>query len=144
MSAVLVMRCTASAATSAGPTTRPMGSVATKLGPAGLELVAEERRRQGRVDEAGGDEVRPDRRQLERQVRDQRREGRGHRRDEREADAGLAAAGAADEQQRAGRPHPGCAVAGDGERHQQVLVDVAAAPRRSPCRPGTSSRDRSR
>ena len=62
------MMCTASAATSAGPTTRPIGSVArSSLAPL-VQLVAEERRRQRRVDEAGRDEVDPDRRELERQV----------------------------------------------------------------------------
>ena len=40
----------------------------------------------------------------------------------------LAAAGAAHEEQGAGRPHPGCPVAGDGECHHDALVDVA--PRR--------------
>ena len=53
---------------SAGPTTRPIGSVVAELLAARVELVAEERCRQRRVDEAGGDQVHPDRCELERQA----------------------------------------------------------------------------
>ena len=73
VSAVLAIRCTASAATSSGPMTRPIGRVARSSLAALLELVAEQRRRQRRVDEAGGDQVDAHRRELEREVGDERR-----------------------------------------------------------------------
>ena len=60
------------------------------------------------------------------------------------ADAGAAAAGAADEQQRAAGAHLAGGVAGDGERQPQVLVDLAARLGRSRCRPAASSTGRCR
>ena len=69
MSAVLVMRCTASAATSSGPDDAADRAASRAARSRRLvELVAEQRCRQRGVDEAGGDEVDPDRRELEREV----------------------------------------------------------------------------
>ena len=56
MRAVLVIMCTASAATSAGPTTRRMGSGA-KLVATFFELIAQQFRGQRCVHESRGDEV---------------------------------------------------------------------------------------
>ena len=103
--AVLVMRCTASAATSAGPTTRPIGRVARSSARRSSSLVAEQRRRQRRVDEAGGDEVDPDRGELEREGGDERRQHRGGGRGDAELRADPPGAGATHEQQRAAGPH---------------------------------------
>src|SRR4029077_1683723 len=102
VTAVFVMRWTASAAMSAGPTTRRIGSLvrscsrrASSWSPGGaaasggaddapdrqpraellatrVQLVAEERRRQRRVDEPGRDQVHADGRELEREVLGQR------------------------------------------------------------------------
>ena len=121
------MMCTASAATSAGPTTRRMGSVARSCCAAVVELVAEERCRQRRVDEAGGDEVDPHGRELEREVGGEGGERGGDRRREPEADAGAAGAGAAHEQQRASRSHLARRRArATWSDQQEVLVEGAA------------------
>ena len=61
MSAVFVIRWTASAAMSSGPMTRPDRQRRAELLAARVELVAEQRRRQRRVDEPGRDQVHPDR-----------------------------------------------------------------------------------
>jgi hypothetical protein len=53
-----------------------------------VELVAEQRSRQRSVDEAGGDEVHPDRRELQGGVCDQRGERGADGPDERKTDAG--------------------------------------------------------
>ena len=104
--AVLVMRWTASAATSAGPTTRPIGQRRAQLVAPGLEPVAGEvRRRQRGVDEAGGDEVDANRGELEREGRRERRQHGGGRGGEPEVATDPPAAGAAHEQQRAAGPH---------------------------------------
>ena len=66
------MMWTASAATSAGSTHAADRQRGAELLAARLEPVAEQRRGQRRVDEAGGDEVDPDRRELEREVGGQR------------------------------------------------------------------------
>ena len=58
--AVLVMMCTASAATSAGPTT-PDGKRGAELIATVFELIAEQRGRQRCADEAGGDQIDSDR-----------------------------------------------------------------------------------
>ena len=84
VSAVLIMRCTASAATSAGPTTRPIGSVAAQRAPALLELIPQQRRRQRRVDKAGSNEVYPDGRELECERRREWVQGRRGRRNNSE------------------------------------------------------------
>ena len=84
VTAVLVIRCTASAAMSAGPTTRPDRQRRAELLAARVQLIAEERRRQRRVDEPGRDQVHPDRRELEREVPGQRRHRGCERRDQRD------------------------------------------------------------
>ena len=126
VTAVLIMRWTASAATSAGPTTRPMGSVARSSIAPLVEIVAEERSRQRRVDEAGCDQVDPDRREVEGEAGRERGHRRGDRRDDRGAGTDPPAAGAADEQQRAAGSHPAGDVAGDREREQHVLAERSA------------------
>ena len=62
---------------SAGPTTRPIGSVDRSSSRRSVELVAEQLGRQRRVDEAGRDEVDANRRELERQGRRERRQRGG-------------------------------------------------------------------
>ncbi len=121
VSAVLVIRWTASAATSAGPTTRPIGSVARSSSRRVLELVAQQRRRQRRVDEARGDEVDPHRRELQRERRRERRQHRGGRRHQPEALPDLPAAGAAHEHQRAAGRHLGGGAPCDVQRHHDVV-----------------------
>src|SRR5438309_10627881 len=92
------MRWTASAAMSAGPTTRRIGSVAELLATR-VQLVAQECGRQRRVDEPGRDQVHADGRELEREVfRQSGKRGR-QRRDERESRRRAAATGAAHEEQ---------------------------------------------
>src|SRR2546427_3471532 len=76
----------------------PDGKRGAKLIAAVLELIAEERCRQRRVDEAGGDEVDPDGRELECQVGCQGGECGGDCRRDPEADAWGPATGAAHEQ----------------------------------------------
>jgi hypothetical protein len=61
-----------------------------------VEIVTEERGRQWGVDEAGRDEIDPDRRELEGEAARGRRYGGGDRRDDREAGTYPPAAGAAD------------------------------------------------
>ena len=126
VSAVLVMMWTASAATSAGPTTRPIGSVARSSFAALLESVSEQRCRQRGVDEAGGDEVDANRRELEREGRRERRQRGGGGRGDPEAVTDAPAAGAAHEQQRAPRPHLAGGVARDLERQHHVLAERLA------------------
>ena len=69
VTAVFVIRWTAIAATSTGPTTRPIGRVARSSARRLVELVSQDPRRQRRVDEPGRDHVRPDRSQLDGGVR---------------------------------------------------------------------------
>src|SRR3954465_389924 len=112
VSAMLAMMWTASAATSAGPTTRPIARVARSSSRRASELIAEERRRQGCVDEAGGDQVDANRCDLERQAGREGREGAPRRRGDPETH--VADPCAAHEQKRAseawrrrgGRPRP--------------------------------------
>ena len=136
VTAVLTIRCTASAAMSAGPTTRPMGRADHPPdGERGPELVAacaepgaEQRCRQRGVDEAGGDEVDPDRRHLDREVGDQGGQRGGAGRDERPARPWRAPAGAAHEQQRAAGPHPAHGVLRHGDGQPQVRIPVPVRP----------------
>ena len=88
-----------------------------ELVAARVELVAEQRRRQRGVDEAGGDQVDADRRELEREAGRQGGQRRGRRRDDPDADGGWRAAGAAHEQQRAAGADLAAGVAGDAEHH---------------------------
>ena len=111
---------------SAGPTTRRIGSVVAELLPSRVQLVAEERRRQGCVDEAGRDQVHADGRGLEREVPDERGLRGGERRDQRESRRGAAATGTAHEEQRPSRAHRVRRVASDLDRQQQMGLDVAA------------------
>jgi hypothetical protein len=100
------------------------GQRRAQLGAASLQVAAEQPGRQRRVDEAGRDQVDPDRGQLQGQVRDQRgQRGRADR------GQGLAlgrapGVGAGDEQQRAAGPEPADGVPGDPQRYQQVRVQV--------------------
>ena len=80
--AVLIMRWTASAAMSAGPTTRPIGRVDRSWARRSSSPFAEQRGRQRGVDEAGRDQVDPDRRDLKRERRGERRAARRRRRGE--------------------------------------------------------------
>src|SRR4051812_35924892 len=101
VSAVLAMMWTASAAMSAGPTARPIARVARSSSRRASELIAEERRRQGCVDEAGGDQVDANRCHLERQAGREGREGDPRRRGDPDTD--VAGPRAAHEQKRASR-----------------------------------------
>ena len=120
------MMCIASAATSSGPTTRPIGSDVAQLLAPRLQLIAEERRRQRRVDEAGGDQVDADGCDLEREAGRESRERGGRRGDESDAHARPAASGAAHEQERTTRANLGGGVAGDAGHQQGVLPERAA------------------
>lgn len=91
-----------------------------------LKVLPEERCRQRRVHEAGGDHVDADRCQFEREVCDQRGHRRGNRRDDSEDGARAAAAGAAHEQQRAAGPHLAGRALGYVDRQQHVLGEAAA------------------
>src|SRR5262249_30982151 len=104
----------------------PGGECGAELIPAGLALIAPGRCRQRSVDEAGGDDVHPDGRELEREAGREGGECGRDRRHEPEADAWAAGAGAAHEQQRASRSHLVCGVAGDLEDQHEVPVEVAA------------------
>jgi hypothetical protein len=126
VSASLRMMWTARAATSAGPTTLPDGKRFAQLVPAGIELIAQERGREGRVDESGSDEVDPYRRQLERQVGDQGGQSGGEGGGNGHAEIGAPAAGAADEQQRASGSDLVTAVERYPECHCEALVEGAA------------------
>src|SRR5262249_55438832 len=84
-----------------------------KLVPSLSESVAEQRRRQWRVDNAGRDEVDADRREFERKHLRERGEAGGERRGERHPYGWAAAACSADQKQRSSRPHFGGRVAGD-------------------------------
>ena len=91
-----------------------------------LEPVAEQRRRQRRVDEPGGDEVDPDRRELDAPgSRSARARAAVSAAISVEADAAPAAAGAADEDQRAAGPHLAGGEAGDARSAAPGAVDVA-------------------
>ena len=126
--AVLVMRWTASAATSAGPTTRRIGSVARSSSRRASSCVAEQRRRQRGVDEPGGDEVDADRRELEREVRRQGGQ-RGRERARRARGRGVRRPPVPPmKSQRAAGPHPADGVAGDAERQHHVVAERAGAP----------------
>src|SRR5215470_2715517 len=91
-----------------------------------LQLIAEDRRRQRRVDEPGRDQVHADGREFEREVlRDGGTCGR-ERRDERESRRRAAATGAAHEEQRPSRTNLARGVPSDLERQQDVGVDIVA------------------
>src|SRR5512143_2264932 len=113
------MMWTASAATSAGPTTRPIGSVARSSFRRSSSRSPQRCRQRG-VDEAGGDEVDANRRELKGEGRGERRQRGGGGGGDPEAAAGAVPAGAAHEQQRAPRSHLGGGVARDLERHHHV------------------------
>ena len=119
------MMWTASAATSAGPDHAPDGERRAELVAPLFEPVAEQRRRERRVDEAGGDQVDPDRRELERQIGRQGAEGGGGGRDDAEPDARAAAAGAAHEDQRAPGADLRRGVARDAEHQQRMVLERA-------------------
>ena len=120
------MMWTASAATSAGPTTRPMGSVARSSSRRASSPSPRSRRRQRGVDEAGGDEVDANRRELEREGRRERRQRGGGRGGDPELATDPPAAGAAHEQQRAAGPHLGGGVARDLEPQHHVVAERVA------------------
>ena len=104
----------------------PDGKRGAKLIAAVFEFIAEERCRQRCVDEAGGDEIDSDGRELERQVGCEGGERSGYCRRDPEADAWAAAACAAHEQQRASRSHLVGGIAGNLEYQQEVRVEGAA------------------
>ena len=91
-----------------------------------LELVSEQRCRQGGVDEAGGDEVDANRRELKREGRGERGQRGGGGGGDPEAVTNTPAAGAAHEQQRASRPHLAGGVARNLERQHHVLAEGLA------------------
>ena len=122
MTAVLAIRCTASAAMSAGPTTRRMGSVARSSARRASRSSAEQPGRQGRVDEAGRDAVDPDRGELQGQVGHQGGYAGGADGRDGLALGRAPGAGAAHEQQRAAGPDLAHGVLADPQRHQQVRV----------------------
>jgi hypothetical protein len=68
------------------------------------EILAENRCRERRVDEAGGDQIDADRRELEREIGDERGERDSDCRDDRKTDSRAASAHAAHECQGATRP----------------------------------------
>src|SRR6202042_409370 len=84
-----------------------------KLEAPSVEIVAEQGSRQGGVDEAGRDQIDPDRGELEREAGRQRGHPRRDRRDDLEPRTYPPTGSAADEQQRARRSYLGAAVAGD-------------------------------
>lgn len=88
-----------------GPDHAPDGERGPELSPAGVELIAEQRGRQRRVDEPGGDEVDPDRCELERHVGGEGGERGGFYRRDRFARARAPVAGAGHEHQRAAGAH---------------------------------------
>ena len=132
--AVLLMRCTASAATSAGCTTLPIGSVARSWSRRCSRSSPSNAADNGGVDEAGSDEVDPDRRHLHRERGDQGRQGGGAHRDHRPTRAGSAAAGAAHEHQAAAGSHLPDGEPGDPDGEPLVLVERSARDARRRCR----------
>ena len=94
-----------------------------QLVAARIELISEQRRRQRGVDEARGDEVHADRRELERESSHERRDrGGGCGRDAETANDSPAA-GAAHQYQRAAWPHLAVGVAGDLEPKDDVAAE---------------------
>ena len=126
VSAVLLMIWTASAATSVGPTTRPIGSVARSSFLRSSSSVSEQRCRQRGVDEAGGDEVDANRRELKREGRHERRQRGGGGGGDPVAGTDPSATGAAHEQQCPSGPHLAHGVAGDLEAQHQVTAQPLA------------------
>jgi hypothetical protein len=84
--------------------------------------------RTGGIDEAGGDQVDPDRRDLDREVGDKGGHRGGGRRDERQAGPPAAVGGAAHEQQRAAGPHPPGGKPGHLDGQPLVIVEGAVRP----------------
>src|SRR5262245_14428380 len=91
-----------------------------------LQLIAEDRRRQRRVDESRRDEIHADRRELEREVLRQGGTGGREGRDQREPRRGAAATGAAHEKQGASRPNLAYGAAGNlrSEEHTSELQSL--------------------
>src|SRR5688572_29186392 len=119
------MTCTASAATSSGPTTRAIDRRGAELIAALFELSAEERRRQGCVDEAGGDQIHSNRSDLERQAGREGRERTCRRRADPDTDAWVARPCAAHEQKRASGPD----LLGRSHRTSRCSARRACSPR---------------
>ena len=140
--AVFVMRWTARAPTSVGRTTRWIGRVVRSCSRARVQLLAEDRRCQRRVDEPSRDQVHADGRELERQVL---REGGQRCRDrpqERSTCDGGSAAGAANEEQGPSRANLAHGIPGHVQRQPQTRVDVTAALFEVELRERRGSRDR--
>src|SRR5262249_35187372 len=95
------------------------------VGPVG-EVIAEEWCGEGCVDEACGDQIDADRRELEREVGDEGGERDGGCRGDSEASSWAACARAAHEYQGAGRPDLVDGATCDLEREQQVLGEAAS------------------
>src|SRR5262249_20467144 len=90
------------------------------------DLVAEDRRRERRVDEAGRDQVHADGRELEREVPRQRWKAGTERSDEREPGRGAPSAGSAPEEWRLGRATPAHGGARNLDRQKKMRAAVAA------------------
>ena len=124
MSAVLVMMCTASAATSAGENDAPDGERGAKLIAAVVELVAEERCRQRCVDEAGGDEVDSNGREFEREAGGEGGQRSGESRDESESLSRAAATSPPHEEESSSRANLVCGVTSDLQRQKQMGLNI--------------------
>jgi hypothetical protein len=90
-----------------------------------LKLIAEGRCRQRCVDEAGGDEVDSDWRELEHEVPCYRGKRGRESRDERESHRRAATAGGAHEKERPSRANFARGVPSDLQRQQEMGIDVA-------------------
>jgi len=95
---------------------------------AGVELIAEELRREGRIDEAGGDEVDAHGSDFEGEILRHGGHGGGESRDKSESLGGAAATDAADEEQSAARTNFVDGVTSDVQREKQMRRDVVARP----------------
>jgi hypothetical protein len=91
-----------------------------------FELVAKEGRRQGYVDEAGGDQVDSNRSDLECEAGREGRQGGGHRRADTYTNARVARRCAAHEQKRASGADLAGGVAGDADHQHRMLSERAA------------------
>src|SRR5262249_60060008 len=104
----------------------PDGKRGAELVAALFELLSEQRRRQWRVDESGGDEVEADGGELECEYPGEGGQRRRHRRRERKTDGRMPGAGATHEQQRPAGSHLVGDVAGHVEREPEMRLDIAA------------------
>ena len=123
------------------PTTLRIGRVARSSSRRCSRVSPEDARRQGRVDEAGGDAVGPDRGELDREVRGDHGQRRGGDRGDAEPDAGPPGVRTRYEDQRSRRVEPARGTRGrpaaaprrcsSRARSRFVEIDVARAARRA-------------